>query len=105
VKRTVWSPVVNQRVYRKPKLRPDGRGYDKGARGTVICNGAATPTSLAMMSVIGTDGKDEHFETALYENLLEKPLLNLELKLVSSALGDRGKPVEAIVVNAHIFTK
>lgn len=103
VKATPWSTVVNKNVYAREGWDSKLKRHVKGANGTVICNGAATPASMAVIGVLGSDQKDEHFETALYENRLYKPVqLNLELKLVSNRIGNLGKPAEAVVVNAHI---
>jgi hypothetical protein len=49
VKKTQWSPIVNQNVYRAPKYNSALRRQDKGVNGTVICNGDAAPASLAVV--------------------------------------------------------
>lgn len=94
VRNVKWSPTVNRLVQRP------------GVDGLVICDGDAAPAARAVMSVWASNDKNEKFETALYENYLYKPkLLNLEFKIVSTALGAKGKPKESLVLNAHVCTK
>jgi hypothetical protein len=51
----------------------------------------------------GTNLRGEHFEAALYENYLYRPVLcNLELKLVSDRLTNQGYPEQTLSINAHI---
>jgi len=103
IKATNWSPYSGKLCLKKAVYRPELGRKDKGTDGTVICNGAATPASMEVMGVIGSDLKNEHFETALYENRLYKPpQLNLEFKLLSNKLGASGKAEEAFAINAHV---
>jgi len=102
VKTTSWSPYSGKICFKPASYRKDLGRYDKGVDGTVICNGGANPASMEIMAVIGTDLKNEHFETALYENRLYKtPTLNLEFKLQSDNVGNSGKP-ETFAINAHV---
>jgi|CZKN01.1.fsa_nt_gi hypothetical protein len=103
IKKTPWSAHVNQIVFRPAKYNKALGRADKGVNGTVIYNGNAAPAGRQVLGVLGTNEKNEHYEVALYENRLYKPpQLNLELKLVSDKRGDNGKPVESLVINAHV---
>jgi hypothetical protein len=105
VKSTPWSPPSGKNCSKPPAYNRAKGGMDKGMNGTVICNGNATPASELITAVIGTDLKNEHFETALYENRLYKPpQLNLEFKLKESPRTDT--PLgQTFAINAHIEPK
>ena len=96
VRSTNWAPNNFKRVQR-PATK-----YAKAVNGDVLQNGASSPTSMSIQSNLGTDMKNEHFEVAVFESFLVRPpQLHVEMKLVSNTLGDNGKPVEALALNAH----
>lgn len=102
MKKAPWAPPSGKRVSTPPQHI--GGRWTKGADGIVIANG---PAGVAAMEVLGQLGgsnpADEHFEAALYENLLYKPVLcNLELKLLSNAVTPEGRPAQSLIINAHI---
>ncbi len=103
VKKAPWAPASLKRVQKAAARRPDGK-MTKGADGLVLCDGAAMDAALEVLRCLGgTNLQGEHFEAALYENYLYKPVLcNLELKLVSDRLTNQGFPEQALSINAHI---
>ena len=96
VRNTNWAPNNFKRVQRTATR------YAKAVNGDVLQNGVSSPTSMNIQSNLGTDMKNEHFEVAVFESfLVNPPQLHVEMKLVSNTLGDKGKPVEALALNAH----